>query len=65
MNSVPLSVSDIFVFDLSTFTLTKDSISDNNSIKSFDGTFILIDDLDSVGLALSVSATLAQSLKNL
>ncbi len=63
MNSVPLSVSDICVCDLSTFTLTKDSISDNNSKKSLDGTFIVIDDLDSVGLVLSMSATLAQSVK--
>ena len=63
MNSVSLSVSDIFICDLSTLTLTKDSISDNNSKKSLDGTFIVIDDLDSVGLVLSMSATLAQSVK--
>jgi len=65
MNSTSLISSDIFVCDLSTRTLTKDSISVNNSMKSFDGTFILIDDLDNVGLSLSVLATVAQSLKNL
>ena len=63
MNSVPLSVSDIFVFVLSTLTLTKDSISDNNSGKSLGGTFTVIDDLDNVKLVLSMSATLAQSVK--
>ena len=63
MNSVSLSVSDIFVWVLSTLTLTKDSISDNNSGKSLGGTFTVIDDLASVGLVLSVSAILAQSVK--
>lgn len=65
MNSIPLIASDTCVCDLSTLTLTKDSISDNNSRKSFDGTSIVIDDLDRVGLVLSVSDTLAQSPKNL
>ena len=65
MNSVPLIDSDTFVCDLSTLTLTKDSISDNNSGKSLVGTSIVIDDLDKAGLFLSFSATLAQSLKNL
>ena len=65
MNSTPLISSDICVCDLSTRTLTKDSISVNNSMKSFAGTFILINDLDNVGLSLSVLATVAQSLKKL
>ena len=63
MNSVPLIDSDTFVCDLSTLTLTKDSISDNNSGKSFCGTSIVIDDLDNVGLIFNESAMLAQSVK--
>ena len=50
MNSVPLIDSDTCVCDLSTLTLTKDSISDNNSGKSFGGTSIVIDDLARVVL---------------
>jgi len=65
MNSVPLIASDTCVCDLSTLTLTKDSISDSNSGKSFGGTSMVIDDLDRAGLVCSVLATLAQSLKNL
>ena len=48
MNSVPLIDSDTCDCDLSTFTLTKDSISDSNSGKSIVGTFMVMDDLDSV-----------------
>ena len=50
MNSVPLIASDTCVCDLSTLTLTKDSISDSNSGKSFGGTSMVIDDLDRAGL---------------
>ena len=50
MNSVPLIDSDTCVCDLSTLTLTKDSISDSNSGKSFGGTSMVIDDLDRAGL---------------
>ena len=55
MNSVPLIASDTCVCDLSTLTLTKDSISDSNSGKSLEGTFTVIDDLDSVLLVFSIS----------
>ena len=65
MNSVPLIDSDTCDCDLSTFTLTNDSISDSNSGKSIVGTFMVMDDLDRVLLVFNVSAILAQSVKNL